>query len=51
MLLPTRTFNKGTIIGTIDILQTIAIRLAHINEIVSNKVIMIWGDLLTVRNT
>ena len=49
--LPTLAFNEGTIVGTIDVLQTIANRLGLIDEMVSDKVIMMRGDLLTVRNT
>lgn len=48
--LSTLVFNEETIIGTIDILQTIINWLGLIDEIVSNKVIIIYGDLLEVKN-
>ena len=51
VLLPTLAFNEETIVGTINVLQTIANRFGLTNEMVSNKVIIMQGDLLTVRNT
>ena len=50
MPLPTLTFNERTIMGTIDVLTTFAERLGLSEEMVCNKIIMIRGDLLTVRN-
>ena len=35
--------------GTIDVFRTIATRLGLTNEMVSNKVIMMRGDLFTVQ--
>lgn len=36
--------------GTIDVLRTFAARLGLSNEMVKNKVIMMRGDVLTIRN-
>lgn len=47
---PTLTFNKRTIIETIDVLQAIAIRFGLIDKIVSNKVVMMRENLLTILN-
>ena len=48
--LPTLPYNEGSIVGTIEILQEIAERLGLSDEIVRDKVILLKGDLLTVRN-
>lgn len=45
---PTLAFNKGTIIGNIDVLQTIATQLSLTNEIVTNKIMIMRRDLFTV---
>ncbi len=50
LLLPTLPYNKGSIAGTIEILREIAERLGLSDEIVRDKVILLQGDLLTVRN-
>ncbi len=50
MSLPTLAFNEGTIMGTIDVLQTFAKQLDFSEEMVCNKVIMMRDDLLTIRN-
>ena len=49
--LPTLLFNEGSIAGTIEILWEIAKRLGLSDEIVRNKIILLKGDLLTVRNS
>ena len=46
--LPTFAYNEGTIIGIVNIFRIIATQLGLTNEIVSNKVVMIKGDLFTV---
>lgn len=48
--LSTTTFNEGTIVGIIDVLQTIINRLGLTNEMISDKVIMMRNDLFTVGN-
>ena len=48
--LSTLPYNKGSIVGTIKILQEIAERLRLSDKIVRDKVILLKGDLLTVRN-
>ena len=45
----TLAFNEGTIMGTIDIFQTIATQLGLTDEMVSNKVIMMREDLFIVQ--
>lgn len=50
MLFPTLTFNKRTIISIIDVLCTLANQLAVSKKMVYDKVIMIKGNLLTIRN-
>ncbi|WP_375449348.1 hypothetical protein [uncultured Nostoc sp.] len=49
--LPTLLFNEGSIAGIIEILREIAKRLGLSDEIVRNKIILLKGDLLTVRNS
>lgn len=48
--LPTLAFNEGTISGLIDIIRELAERLELTNEVVGDKIILIKGDLMTVRN-
>lgn len=48
--LPTLPFNEESIAGTIDILREIAKRLGLSEEVVRDKIILLKGDLLTVRN-
>lgn len=50
VLFPTLAFNKKTIVGTIDVLQTIANQLGLTKEMVSNKMIMMRGNLLKAKN-
>ncbi len=50
MPLSTLAFNEGTIMGTIDVLQTFAERLGLSEEMICDKVIMMRGNLLTIRN-
>ncbi len=50
LLFPTLPYNKGSIVGTIEILREIAERLEFSDEIVRDKVILLKGNLLTVRN-
>lgn len=50
VLLSTLTFDKGTIIGTNDVFQTIVIQLDLTNKMVSSKIIMMREDLFTVQN-
>ena len=49
--LPTLPFNERNIAGTIKILWEIAKRLGLSDEIVRNKIILLKGDLLIVRNS
>ena len=51
LLLPTLPFNEGSIAGTIEILWEIAKRLGLSDEIVRNKIVLLKGDLLTIRNS
>lgn len=44
-------FNKNTIIGTINVLQTIAMQLDLTDEIISNKIVIMKRDLFIVQNT
>lgn len=50
LTLPTLAYNKGTISGTIDIIQELAERLELTNEVVRDKIIFIKGNLMTVQN-
>lgn len=50
ILFLTLILNKETIIEIIDILSTITIWLNFINEIISNKLIMLQSDLLIIKN-
>lgn len=49
--LPTLAFNEGSISGTIEVLRNIAERLELTDEVVKSKVILLKGDLLTIRNS
>lgn len=48
--LPTLAYDESTISGTLDILRKLTQVLGLSKEVVRNKVIMLKGDLLTVRN-
>lgn len=50
LTLPILAYNKGTILGTIDIIQELAERLELTNEVIRDKIIFIKGDLITVQN-
>ncbi len=50
VLLPTLAFNKRTIVGTIDVLQTIAICLDLTDKMLNNKVVIMRDNLLIIRN-
>ena len=48
--LPTLASNEATISGTIDIVQELAERLELTDEVVRDKLILLKGDLMTIRN-
>lgn len=48
--LPTLLYNKGSILGIIEVLFDIVEPLELINNVVKNKIIILKGDLMTVRN-
>lgn len=48
--LPTLANNEATISGTIDIVQELAERLELTDEVVRDKLILLKGDLMTIRN-
>ncbi len=48
--LPTLAINEGTIPGSIDIVQELAERLELSDEIIRDKLILLKGNLMTVRN-
>ncbi|MCJ1269238.1 hypothetical protein MMC22_009128 [Lobaria immixta] len=47
---PTLPFDEGTIVGTTDILRTLIKRAEH-DAAADDKIIMLKGDLLTIRNS
>ncbi len=49
-LLPTLAMNEGTIPGFINIVQELAKQLELLDEIIKDKLILLKGDLITVRN-
>lgn len=51
VLFSTLSFNKRTIIRTINIFQTIIEQLDFTNEIINSKINKIYNDLFTTRNT
>lgn len=50
LLLLTLTINKGTIPRSIDIIQELAKRLELLDEVIRSKLILLKGELMTVRN-
>lgn len=48
--IPTLAYDESTISGTLNILRTVTQVLGLTEDVVRDKVIMLKGDLLTVRN-